>query len=109
MSSLLRVRVSSFLAGVAVAGTAAVIWLRDDVRRSFETIHTHVRPTAPRPCLSTAVYDFAPRAVCEVAPYRLSGPARTQTEGFSSNLDRRVQLLEHRVALLEDSKGAGSS
>jgi len=69
MSSLLRVRVSSFLAGVAVAGTAALIWLRDDVRHSFETLHTH-------------------------------------TEGFSTTLDRRVRLLEDRVAALEDSKGA---
>ena len=49
MSSLLRVRVSSFLAGIAVAGTAALVWLRDDVRHSFQTLHTHVSPRGSFP------------------------------------------------------------
>ena len=47
MSTLFRVRISSFLAGVAVAGSVAVVWLRDDVRRSFDVMHTHVRPKLP--------------------------------------------------------------
>ena len=98
MSSLLRVRVSSFLAGVAVAGTAALIWLRDDVRHSFETLHTHVssnEPPLPPPALEDA-YTSGTKA-----PH-----APLQTEGFSTNLDRRVRLLEERVASLEDSKGS---
>ena len=43
MSTLLRVRISSFFSGVAVAGSVALIWLRDDVRRSFDVLHTQAR------------------------------------------------------------------
>jgi len=94
MSSLLRVRVSSFLAGIAVAGSAALYWLRDDVRHSFETLHTHVSVIDP--------LTIPPLHVLPTIEQRL-GPV--QTEGFSTKLDRRVHQLEERVATLEDSKG----
>ena len=76
MSSLLRVRVSSFLAGIAVAGSAALYWLRDDVRHSFETLHTHVSAIDPLHDTPPISAPDIEAAACTLADGRLQHEAR---------------------------------
>lgn len=47
LNMLLRIRLSSFLAGVAVAGTFSLYQIRQDIQKSHELLSAQVRSSPP--------------------------------------------------------------
>ena len=63
---LLRIRLSSFLAGVAVAGTFSLYQIRQDIQRSHELLSAQVRSTTRR------TRAFQARSAVDVLPVQRS-------------------------------------
>ncbi len=75
---LLRIRLSSFLAGVAVAGTFSLYQIRQDIQKSHELLSAQVRSTTIKLDSDWPEDNLAVANMCQTSVIQACG------EGFAA-------------------------